>query len=128
MNEKTTYSTFFDIVFSQDFYGEIHHSTSMDLASVMPHMAAAMIAAGLSAYWGDSALTAFFIPVLKSNRPIHAFEEDPDKNMIASANALLLSVNKISDYFDNEYEENVRFRKQVVKMLEHVMPACLGYL
>ena len=48
--------------------------------------------------------------------------------MIASANALLLSVNKIGDYFNDEYEENVRFRKEVVKMLERVIPAGLGNL
>lgn len=128
MSEKSTYSNFFDVVFSQDFYGEIYHSTTMDLTTVMPHMAAAMIAAGLSSHWGDSALSEFFIPVLKSNKPIHAFEEDPHKDMIASANALLLSVNKIGDYFNDEYEENVRFRKQVVKMLERVIPAGLGNL
>ena len=127
MNEKST-SSLFNVVFDQDFYGEINHSTTMDLATIMPHMAAAMIAAGLGAHWDNYAIVMFFLPVLETNKALINSEDNPRKDLAASANALLLSVNAIGDYFNKEYDEDVNFRAQVVKMIERVIPARLGEL
>lgn len=100
---------FFTIPFSVSAGGEVFHETTIDLYTLMKHMAAGGIAGMLCSYWGYKTIDNFFVPALVRNAPLDDTRvvNDIDADCRASANAFLAAVEKINAYYE-EYDKEMR--------------------
>lgn len=112
----------FNITFYLSDCGEFSHSTTINVSRIMPHMCAAMIAAGLSAYWNDDVVRKHFIPALRKNKR----QTVDNGDITSSVNAFLADVNALHEFYAAHYEEDTQFRELLVDMIVRVFAAKLG--
>lgn len=117
----------FNVTFYLSDCGEFSHSTTINVSRIMPHMCAAMIAAGLSSYWNDDVVRKHFIPALRENKR-QTYAPGIDEDITTSVNAFRTDVNALHEFFIAHYEEDTDFRKELVDMIVRVFAAKLGDL
>lgn len=131
---------FFSVIFSMNEDGEVYHETTLDLFTMMKHMAAGAIAGAVTSYWGERSIDEYFIPALEANASIEKGEDDERGNEVvrSSANAFLACVQKIDAYYaeyDKEMEpaweregmeKEPSFREMLIDYIRRVIPAHLG--
>lgn len=115
----------FKVTFYLGDCDEFSHSTTISVSRIMPHMCAAMIAAGLSSYWCDDVVRKHFIPALRENKR-QTYTPGDAEDITSSVNAFLVDVNALHEFFIAHYEEDTNFRKELVDMIVRVLTAKLG--
>lgn len=117
----------FNITFYLSDCGEFSHSTTINVSRIMPHMCAAMIAAGLCAYWDATVVRKHFISALLKNKR-QTYTPGIAEDITSSVNAFLADVNALHEFFIAHYEEDTDFRAELVDMIIRVFDAKLGEL
>lgn len=117
----------FKVTFYLSMCGEFSHSTTINISRIMPHMCAAMIAAGLSSYWNDDVIRKHFIPALRENKR-RTYSPGVADDTTTSVNAFLVDVNALHEFFIAHYDEDTNFREELVDMIVRVFAAKLGDL